>query len=832
MKLKHFLLILFLSIGTAHAQQTSGISNDSIVNYAKPDQYEIGGIDVKGADYLDKDLLITLTGIKVGDQINIPGDETNQALTRLWKQNLFQNVSLYLDKVIGNNAFLVFKVQQKPKLSGFSFIGIRKGEADDIREKINLMKGRVVTDYVQSNTVTVIKDYFVKKGFLKPNVTIAIKPDTLNRNSVYLVITVERGARVKIENIFFAGNASVPAHKLRHLMKNTKEKRIWNIFSVSRLRPDDYKDDKSKIIDYYNNIGFRDAAILKDTMYYDPKNNWLNIFITLKEGDKYYFRNITWDGNTKYTTEQLNKVLQIKKGDVYDQDRMENRLSNDPDNTVSSLYMDDGYLFFQVNPVEVAVVHDSIDVQMRIYEGPQAIIDRINISGNTKTNEHVIRRAIRTRPGDKFSRSDVIRSERELATLGFFDPEKIQINPVPHPESGTVDINYVVAEKPSDQVELSAGYGGSGEGLIGSLGVTFNNFSLSNILNKDAWTPLPSGDGQKFSVRVQTNGSEYQSYNTSFTEPWLGGNRPTSFTLALYRTVETNGLTPSETGYDEFVTNGITSGIGWQLKFPDDFFSFQLLGGFSQYVLINFNQSGFDLNSGTFNNFFVKGTLTRNSLDNFQFPRTGSNIFLSVQLTPPYSAFNGPHWDYADESDDVKFKWVEYNRWRFTAEWYTPLVGKFVLRTAAKMGFLGYYNSSVGLPPFERFQLGGDGNGLGTYNFYAQDLIALRGYDVITPAIGDPIFNKYTMEVRYPFSTNPNAFIYALYFVEAGNAWASFAQYNPFQLRRSSGLGVRVFLPAFGTIGFDYGIGWDKTNVSGGFFQYGTFNIVLGIEPD
>lgn len=502
--------------------------------------------------------------------------------------------------------------------------------------------------------------------------------------------------------------------------------------------------------------------------------------------------------------------------------------------------MDDGYLFFQVNPVETAVKHDSIDLQMRIYEGPQAIIDRINITGNTKTNEHVIRRAIRTKPGDKFSRADVIRTERELGTLGFFDPEKIEINPVPHPESGTVDINYNVTEKPSDQVELSAGYGGAGEGLIGSLGVTFNNFSLSNILNKDAWTPLPSGDGQKFSVRVQTNGSAYQAYNTSFTEPWLGGNKPTSFTMALYRTLETNGLTPDETGYDRFVTNGLTTGIGWQLKFPDDFFSFQLLGGFEQYLLTNFVQPGFDLDNGIFNNFFIKGTLTRNSLDNFQFPRTGANIFLSCQLTPPYSligdviddATGRPRPNYNTESDDQKFHWVEYNRWRFTSEWYTPLGGKFVLRMAAKLGFLGDYDPALGPPPFERFQLGGDGNGLGTYNFYAQDLIALRGYDVITPTIGDPIFNKYTMEVRYPFTTNPSAFIYGLGFLEAGNAWANFATYNPFQLRRSAGLGVRVFLPAFGTIGFDYGIGWDKTGVSPGLFNYGTFNIVLGIEPD
>lgn len=831
MKLKYILFFLpLLYIGSAEAQKSAGISNDSIVNYGKPDLYEIGGIDVLGADYLDKDLLITLTGIKVGDQINIPGDETNQALTRLWKQNLFQNVGLYLDKVIGNKAFLVFKVQQKPKLSGFTFLGVKKGEADDIREKINLMKGRVVTDYVQSNTEEVIKEFFIKKGYLKPQVTVTTKADTLNRNSVYLIIKVARGPRVKIENIFFAGNASVKDHKLRHLMKNTKEKRIWNIFSVSRLRPDDYKDDKSKIIDYYNTIGFRDATILKDTMYYDPKNNWLNIFITLKEGDKYYFRNISWDGNTKYSVDQLNKVLQIKKGDIYDQQKLQNRLSNDPDNTVSSMYMDDGYLFFQVNPVETAVVHDSIDLQMRIYEGPQAIIDRINITGNTKTNEHVIRRAIRTKPGDKFSRADVIRTERELATLGFFDPEKIQINPVPHPENGTVDINYSVTEKPSDQVELSAGYGGQGEGLIGSLGVTFNNFSLSNILNKDAWTPLPSGDGQKLSVRVQTNGTVYQAYNASFTEPWLGGNRPTSFTMALYRSLETNGLTPGETGYDKFVTNGLTAGIGWQLKFPDDFFSFQVLGGFEQYLLTNFSQSGFDLNSGIFNNFFIKGTLTRNSLDNFQFPRTGSNIFLSCQLTPPYSLFKT---NVANETESQKYQWVEYNRWRFTADWYTPLGGKFVLKASAKAGFLGYYNPSVGLPPFERFQIGGDGNGLGTYNFYAQDLIALRGYPVLTPAIGDPIFNKYTLELRYPFSTNPNAFIYALSFLEAGNAWTSFAQYNPFQLDRSVGLGVRVFLPAFGTIGFDYGVGFDK-NIPGSkkLTDYGTFNIVLGMEPD
>ncbi len=643
---------------------------------------------------------------------------------------------------------------------------------------------------------------------------------------------------MKIENIYFAGNANVPDRKLRHVMKNTKQKRWYSIFNVSRLRPDDYKDDKNSIIDYYNTIGYRDASIVKDTMYTDPKNNWLNIIITLHEGDKYYFRTIIWDGNTKYTADQLNKVLQIKKGDVYNEERLQNRITNDPDNTVSSLYMDDGYLFFQVNPVETAVVHDSIDLQMRIYEGPQAIVNRITITGNTKTNEHVIRRAIRTKPGDKFSRADVIRTERELSTLGFFDPEKIEINPVPHPENGTVDINYNVTEKPSDQVELSAGYGGQGEGLIGSLGVTFNNFSLRNILNKDAWTPLPSGDGQRFSVRVQTNGSVYQAYNATFTEPWLGGNKPTSFTMSLSRSLETNGLTVGEAGYDKFVTNEITSGIGWQLKFPDDFFSFQLIGGYAQYQLTNFVEPGFPLGNGIFNNFYVKGTLSRNSLSpSFQFPTSGSNIYLSCQLTPPYSLIESDIFhetiDYSNQNE--LYKLVEYHRWRFTAEWYHPLIGKFVLRTAAKLGFLGYYNSAIGDPPFERFQLGGDGNGLGTYNFYAQDLIALRGYPVLTPAIGDPIFNKYTMEIRYPFTTNPNAFIYALAFVEAGNAWANFATYNPFQLDRAAGLGVRVFLPAFGTIGFDYGLGWDnKARVPGEniFSNYGQFNIVLGIEPD
>jgi outer membrane protein insertion porin family len=494
--------------------------------------------------------------------------------------------------------------------------------------------------------------------------------------------------------------------------------------------------------------------------------------------------------------------------------------------------MDDGYLFFNVTPVEVGIEGDSIDLEIRIYEGAQASIDRIIIEGNTKTHEHVIRRVIRTVPGQKFSRADVIRTQREIATLGFFDPEKIGISPLPHPESGTVDIIYSVEEKPSDQVELSAGFG-AGTGVIGSAGIRLTNFSARNLLNPRSWHPIPSGDGQVLSFRAQSNGRFYQSYNISFTEPWLGGRKPNSLSVGLFRSGYSNGYEKTDELYGKLITNGASLGLGKQLQWPDDFFTLISTIGLQNYTLQNWTQSDFFITDGTANSISLKEAFGRNSVGpDYNFPRYGSNVTLSVQLTPPYSLFSGK--DYSTLSDQEKYKWVEFHKWRFVAEWYTPVFGKFVVKTSAKTGFLGYYNKDIGVSPFERFNVGGDGLSQ-TYTLYGVDIISQRGYDQY--AKGANIFNKYTAEIRYPFSTNPSAFVYGLAFVEAGNAWTGFRNYNPFELKRAAGLGLRVFLPIFGTVGFDYGIGFDKdapaTKSVGTYIKdHGKFSIVLGFEPE
>jgi outer membrane protein insertion porin family len=608
-----------------------------------------------------------------------------------------------------------------------------------------------------------------------------------------------------------------------------------NIFSGSKFIRKNYEQDKVHIIDYYNTLGYRDAKITSDSVYMD--NHDLKIDLHIDEGHMYYFRYITWKGNTKYTTGRLDSILRIKKGDIYNQSLLDQRLNMNPNGgDVSSLYMDDGYLFFQVTPLEIAVVGDSIDVEIRIAEGPQATINEVRIMGNTKTKEYVIRRELRTLPGNKFSRSDLIRSQREIINLGYFDPEQLEVVPIPNPEKGTVDIEYRVVEKPSDKLELSAGWGGAGRGVVGTLGVTFTNFSIQNMFKKGTWSPLPSGDGQQLSLRVQTNGRIYQSYNASFTEPWLGGKKPNSFTIGWYHTRYAD-LDAENNVLGRLITNGASVGLGIRLKKPDDWFTFQTLINYQNYTLQNWTSTDFIITDGSSNNLSVKFVLARNSVDQPIYPRRGSNIMVSLQLTPPYSLFNSR--DYSTLDNNEKYKWVEYHKWRVTAEWFTPVTRKekmpIVLRMAAKFGFLGYYNKDIGYSPFERFELGGDG--LSNISFYGRDIIALRGYEVISDPKGDPFFTKFTVEMRFPFSLNPSATIYGLAFAEGGNTFSNIRDYNPLNLKRAAGLGVRIYLPMFGMLGFDYGIGFDKnlpkTTGFGNYLgQYGKFSIILGFEPD
>ena len=869
-------------IAPSEAEETEGISTtDGItLDYAYPREYEIGEITISGTKYLNKDVLITYSGLSVGQKIIVPGEDISKAIKNLWRQGLFGDVQIKASKIVGDMIFLDIYLEERVRMSKYTFKGVKKSEEEELRNRIDLIRGRIVTDNLLNMTQNAVYNYYADKGFLNADVQIGQEIDKQFTNRVILVVDVNRGNKIKINEIIFKGRESVMAGKLKRKMSGTKErtrlnpkalKNIWkglkktnipelmgnlnyaeasefisnNIFrfkpfSQSKFLEDDYEMDKNSLIDTYNEYGFRDARVESDSIYFvDDKS--INIVLNIEEGDRYYIRNIDWKGNSKYTDEQLDRILDIDKGAVYNKTLLDARLRMDPaGNDVTSLYMDDGYLFFQINPVEKAVVGDSIDLQIQIYEGTQATVDEIIITGNTKTNEHVIRREIRSLPGSKFSRSDIIRSQRELANLGFFDPEQTQINPIPNPQDGTVDIEYKVAEKPSDQLELSAGWGG--RTIVGSVGVAFNNFSLQNIFKKDAWRPLPSGDGQRLSLRFQSTGRPFQSLNASFTEPWLGGKRPNAFSVSVFTSrIFSNALVEDLEKEDrilQYIT-GVSVGLARRLRWPDDNFALQNSINYQNYLLQN-SASDFIVSDGTFNNLSFTTTLSRYSIDQPIYPRSGSNFSLTVETTLPYSQWFGKIDDYRDVPNSKKYRWAEYHKWKFKAEWYQAIVGNLVLKSSIKMGAMGWFNPQIGHGPFERFEMGGDG--ISNFNLYGKDILALRGYEAAQVTrgrtnTGEPFMAKYTLELRYPMSLNPSSTIYVLGFVEGGNTWGTFREFDPFKVKRSAGLGLRFFLPMFGTLGFDYGVGFDKGFSSNTkFFDYistgGRFSVILGQEPE
>jgi len=790
-----------------YGQLSGNLGHSKDISYSNPKEYTIGGITVTGTKHLDQNVLIMLSGLSVGDKIMVPGEKISDAVKKLWKQGLFSDISITVSKTQGDNIFFNLNLTERPRLSKFSFSGVKKSEADDLREKIKLIKGKVLTEHLLITTENKVIEYFIDKGYLNTQVELVSKPDSSINNSIVLSIKVNKKEKIKINQVNIMGNTAFKEGKIKRLLKDTKEKSWYNIFSSSKFLESLYEVDKQKVIEKYNEKGYRDAKIVRDSVYKFDETT-INIDLVISEGNKYYFRNISWAGNTKYTTKELNEVLGIKKGDVFNQTTLSTRLFMNPKGQdVSSLYLDDGYLFFSVTPVELLVENDSIDMEMRIYEGKQARINKITVKGNTKTNDHVIMREIRTKPGQLFSRSDIIRSQRELAQLGFFDPEKLNVNPTPDPQKGTVDIEYVVEEKSSDQIELSGGWGGYG-GIVGSLGVMFTNFSAKNMFTKGSWRPLPAGDGQRLSIRAQSNGSWWQSYNFSFTEPWLGGKKPNSFSFSVYHSVRSNGLKIDDPGRAYFKTTGVSLGLGKRLQWPDDYFSlFQQLS-YQNYDLDNWT-STFAFSDGTSNTISLTETFSRNSIDQPIFPRQGTQVSLTVQLTPPYSLLDGID-DYSGLTSQEKYKWSEFHKWKFKVSWFTRLVGNLVLNTRVQYGFLGKYNHKLDITPFERFTLGG--SGLSGFNLYGTEVIALRGYpdNSLSASTGSTVFNKYTFEMRYPLSLNPSATIYGLGFLEAGNAWDDFDQFRPFDIKRSAGLGVRIFLPMFGLLGFDYGYGFDS----------------------
>ncbi|NTW31891.1 MAG: outer membrane protein assembly factor BamA [Bacteroidetes bacterium] len=785
--------------------------NDDIpqIDYANPVEYEIGGITVSGIQNLDNNVLIMLTGLSVGDKITVPGEKITKAIENLWKQGLFEDIKINATSIKGTLIFLDIFIKERPRLSKFSFTGVKKSEADKLREEIKLTKGDVVTENVITHSKNIIKKYFVDKGYLFTTVDIFQKTDTsLSNNSVILYIDIKKNAKIKINKINLFGNSDIEAVKIKRAMKKSKEKHLYRLFATSRFIEDDFTADKLLIIEKFNELGYRDAKIIKDSIYkFDDKSVNINIYI--EQGHKYYFRNISWIGNTKYSGDELNTVLKIKKGDIYNQKALEaNLYMNAEGRDVSSLYLDDGYLFFSVTPVEIKVENDSIDMEIRVYEGKQAIISKVTISGNTKTNDNVIIREIRTKPGQLFSRSDIIRTQRELTQLKYFNQEKLAVNPKPNAADGTVDIEYVVEEASSDQVELSGGWGAGT--VVGTLGLSFNNFAAGNFFKKGAWRPLPSGNGQKLSIRAQSNGKAYQSYNASFTEPWLGGKKPNALSVSAYHSVQTNGLEKSDPTRQSIVIDGISVELGKRLKWPDDYFTLYSGINFQQYTLQNF--SSFTFQTGKSNNFNLSFVFGRNSIDAPIYPRTGSELSFTVQATPPFSLT----WkkDVNSMTQQEKYRWIEYHKWKFSASLFTKIAGNLVLSSRTKFGFLGYYNSELGPPPFERYYLGGDG--LSGFALDGREIIGMRGYgsSTLTPKnssgyIGGTIFNKYTLELRYPISLNPMATIYPLCFLEAGNSWSTFNNFNPFDIKRSAGVGVRIYLPMFGLLGLDWGYGFD-----------------------
>ncbi len=822
-----FLFIVFFT----EAQENDTLNfNLPVMDYSYPREYEIAKVSISGIKFLDAGILVQLTGIKVGEKILIPGERITQSIEKLWTQGLFSDIKVTYTKIEGGKIYLNYYLKERHRLSRLVFKGVKRSEEQDLIEKVNLVNGSQVTENVVNNVVRIVKEFYIEKGFLNVEVEISQKIDPKLKNSVQLTARINKMDRVKIAEIYFEGNTVYSDEKLSRLMKKTKKKN-WNIFKSSKLIKENYKEDLNSLLEFYNKNGYRDFKILGDSIG-RVNNERISVTVRIFEGEKYFIRNITWIGNTKFPSEYLSAKLQIRKGDPYNKTQLDERLFIDED-AVNSVYMDQGYLFAQIMPVEVKVENDSIDLEMRVYEGQPATISRVLIKGNTQTNEHVVRRELRTNPGDLFSKSAIMRTVRELAQLGHFDPEKIAPNPIPHQAEGTVDIEYNLEERANDQFEISGGWGAGM--LVGTVGLRFNNFSIKRVLDFKAWRPVPTGDGQTLSLRVQSNGKYYQSYNISFVEPWFGGKKPNSFSVSAYRSVQTNGLKKADPNRQGLVVNGASIGLGKRLKWPDDYFSLYNAISLQNYQLSNWNRY-FLFSNGSSNNLSFNTVLSRNSAGpNPIYPTSGTNLSLSLQITPPYSLFSDKDYTDPDMLDSERYRWVEYHKWGFKIDWFVTLAGslnpsnrRLVLYTRANFGYLGFYNKDIGPSPFEGYDLGGDG--MSGYNLYGRDVIGLRGYEngSLTPIVNGNkagnVYERLSLELRYPISLAQSATVFALVFLEAGNAWYRIQDFNPFSLHRSAGVGLRAFLPMFGLLGIDWAYGFNPVpgmpNAAGSQFHF------------
>ena len=843
---KVMILTGLVSFGLPNPQTQYGTVIGGDNSYLNPQQYKIAGVRVEGVPYYDESAIILISGLTVGKEIMVPGEDISNGIKKLWEQELFSNVQVLMDGAPKPNGdiFLVIKLDGLPTLRQFQFEGdVKRSEDEKLKEMLELYGGQRLTEALKMNVTRIVRGYYQEKGYLYTKVVLREVVDTTDFNSRWLYINVDKGEKIKIGEINFYGNEllaenidpnaskferwkqehAVTDGALKRSMKDTKETGIMRVFKRSKYNRTAFERDKIAVIEKYNAIGLRDAIITSDTIYnIDSKR--IGIDIHISQGSKYYFGDIVWVGNTKYRSGQLDTLLGIKKGDVYNKPLLDQRLYMSMDGRdVTSLYMDRGYLFFNIQPFEMNIDSNNyINYELRITEGKIATVKNIIIKGNTKTNDHVILREIRTKPGDPFSRNDIIRTQRELANLGYFDPEQFQVNPIPNPIDGTVDIEYTVVEKSSDQVELSGGYGANR--LIGTVGLSFTNFSTRNFFKKEAWQPLPTGDGQRLSIRGQTYGRGYQSYNLSFTEPWLGGKKPTSLSVFMSHSLISNAIDRDDPAYSQTSITSVGMGLGSRLKWPDDYF--QIYSEFSyQYYDLQRSQY-FVFSDGYSNNISMSLVLSRNSVSDPLYPRSGSKFTFTVKGTPPYSLFqNYTDAEYLSMSDQQRYKYAEYFKIKVQGEWYTPLTKnkKLVLRTKFGFGYLGSYNAAKGDSPFERFYLGGSGLN-GTWQFDGRELIALRGYggrSPVSPLTGSTVITKYSLELRYPLSLNPSATIYGLVFAEAGNTYDSFRDFNPFEAKRALGAGVRIFLPMFGMLGVDFAWGFDPLDPNASGFGIG-----------
>ena len=861
----------FVLAGRAQDANTDESSKPVILYSGTPKKYEIADIKVEGVKNYEDYVLIGLSGLSVGQTISVPGDEITSAIKRYWRHGLFSNVQITAEKIEGNKIWLKISLTQRPRISEIRYHGVKKSERQDLETRLGLVKGSQITPNLVDRAKTLIKRYFDDKGFKNAEIIISQKDDVSNENQVIVDVNIDKKEKVKVHEITIVGNKAIKTSKLKRVMKKTNEKgKLKNLFRTKKFINEKYEEDKQLIIDKYNELGYRDAVIVVDSVSpYDEKT--VNVYIEIEEGDKYYLRNVTWVGNTLYPSEQLNYLLRMKKGDVYNQKLLNERLSTDED-AIGNLYYNNGYLFYNLDPVEINIDGDSIDLEMRIYEGRQATINKIKINGNDRLYENVVRRELRTRPGQLFSRDDLMRSMREIQQMGHFDPENIQPDIQPDPMNGTVDIAYNLVSKANDQVEFSAGWGQTG--VIGKLSLKFTNFSLANLLHPgDNYRGiLPQGDGQTLTVSGQTNARYYQSYSISFFDPWFGGKRPNSFSVSAFysRQTDISSRYYNDSYYNNYY-NSIYSGyggygmynygnyenyydpdksiqmwglsIGWgkRLKWPDDYFTLSAELAYQRYILKDWQY--FPVTDGKCNNISLNLTLARSSIDNPLFPRQGSEFSLSAQITPPYSLFDGRDYkgyynsngSITQDNRNKLYNWIEYHKWKFKAKTYTALMDytthpkSLVLMSRVEFGLLGHYNKYK-KSPFETFDVGGDG--MTGYSSYATESIALRGYEnsSLTPYGSEGYaYTRLGIELRYPLMLETSTNIYVLGFLEAGNAWNDINKFNPFDLKRSAGVGVRIFLPMIGMMGIDWAYGFDK--VFGSSSAGGShFHFVLGQE--